>query len=258
MNDVQLDQYGDFTKDWKLVTVRYRKDSGEMRFTYANDKAFEALTKKTPYPDGAVFAKVGLKTGADPAFISSVVPQTNRRFQFMVRNKEKYAQTDGWGYALFKSDGGLFPEDPHAQTVACHACHRLVADRNFVFSQYLNLSPFQKFEEAKHSEILSDRLSYKKVPAKTLPPNLTRHLPEKEKYIFLVTGEITEKPFYGTTDEIQPSLLAKSKQLGTAVGFVSADQKHSVIVFPSQEEMPCGEKEKPFVIVVRTSKKSCQ
>ena len=43
MNDISLHQFGDFTKEWKLVTVRYRKDTEEMRFTYANPTAAETL-----------------------------------------------------------------------------------------------------------------------------------------------------------------------------------------------------------------------
>src|SRR6185436_10943563 len=57
MNGYKLSDFPDFEKKWKLVTVRFRKDTGEMRFTYANDLAFENLQKGViDYPDGAIFA----------------------------------------------------------------------------------------------------------------------------------------------------------------------------------------------------------
>ena len=41
MNEISADQYEDFKTSFNFVTVRYRKDSAEMRFVYANDLAFK-------------------------------------------------------------------------------------------------------------------------------------------------------------------------------------------------------------------------
>ncbi len=102
MNDIKLGDYTDFEQKWPLITVRYRTDTTEMRFTYANPIADTVLkTGGTDYPDGAVFAKIGLMTADDPEFVSSKVPSGAKRFQFMVRDKVKYAATGGWGYAVF-------------------------------------------------------------------------------------------------------------------------------------------------------------
>ena len=49
MNGLQLKDYPDFETKWHLVTVRYRKDTGEQRFTYANDIAWTAMNAG---PDG--------------------------------------------------------------------------------------------------------------------------------------------------------------------------------------------------------------
>ena len=102
MNGFALQDYADFQKKWPLVTVRFRKDTGELRFTYANDIAYKALKKgATEYPDGAVFAKIGIMTEEDPAFTSSAVPSGARRFQLMVHDAKKFPETHGWGFALF-------------------------------------------------------------------------------------------------------------------------------------------------------------
>ncbi|MGZ3743153.1 MAG: cytochrome P460 family protein, partial [Pseudobdellovibrionaceae bacterium] len=141
MNGIVFKNYIGFEKKYKLVTVRYRTDSGEQRFVYANDIAFKALQKgSTNYPDGAVFAKIGVATKDDPAFLSSKVPGGPQRIQLMVRNKKKYKETGGWGYALFSPRGHTFSNDLQVETKACYACHQLVPDRGQVFSQSFNLS----------------------------------------------------------------------------------------------------------------------
>src|SRR4051812_40536000 len=97
MSGVRLQDFRDFEKKWHLVTVRYRKDTAELRFTYANDIAWEALNRHSlDYPEGAVFGKIGVATQSDLSFASSSVPSGARRYQFMVRNKEKYQDTNGW------------------------------------------------------------------------------------------------------------------------------------------------------------------
>src|SRR6185437_3765393 len=136
MSGYTLHQFGDFEKNWHLVTVRFRKDTGEMRFVYANESAWRTLLEgKTDYPDGAVFGKVAVMTQEDTAFPASAVPSGARRVQFMVRNSAKHATTDGWGYALFNAYGKRFPDKPDTQPIACAACHRLVRERGEVFSQ---------------------------------------------------------------------------------------------------------------------------
>lgn len=116
MNGYSLKQFPNFIKNFHFVTVRYRKDTSEMRLTYANDKAWGALLAGgTHYSDGAVFAKIGIMTKQDPAFTSSVVPSGGKRYQLMVMHHKKHAATDGWGYALFDMDGKTFGQDPVEQ-----------------------------------------------------------------------------------------------------------------------------------------------
>jgi hypothetical protein len=262
MNEIQLRQFGDFTKDWKLVTVRYRTDSEEMRFTYANRAAYDVLVSGGKnYPDGAVFAKVGIKTVADPAFTSSVVPGESRRFQFMVRNKKKYGNADGWGYALFDSNGALFPEDPGVQTMACHACHKLVADRGFVFSQHVELSPFKKFavHAAKPGE--RSRVAFERTLKAKIPEIIQQFVPRDAKAVDLIKGEITKNFFQGTLDEIRPTLIRRVKESGVPACFISADTKQYVIAIPSKDPTVCqGDGRKgvqPITVITKTLKRYC-
>src|SRR4051812_12390292 len=45
MDGIDIARYDGFWNDWKLVSVRYRKDNGEQRFIYANPVAWESMRK---------------------------------------------------------------------------------------------------------------------------------------------------------------------------------------------------------------------
>lgn len=134
MNGIDPALAADFWKTWTQVSVRFRQDNGEQRFIYANDVAWQAIKAgmKT-YPNGAMFAKIAFKTVADPAFPSSLEPRNFSRIQLMLKDPAHHGQTGGWGYALYLADKTTTASDDGTE-VACHACHQLVQDRDFVFS----------------------------------------------------------------------------------------------------------------------------
>lgn len=122
-----------FWRDWRLVTTRYRQDSRELRFIYANELAWKTMVSGgTRYPDGAVIAKVGSMTEPDPLFPNSLVPAGASRVQFMVKDAKRYAATDGWGYALYPPSVRQSPDEKEVVD-GCHACHRLAAPLDFIF-----------------------------------------------------------------------------------------------------------------------------
>jgi hypothetical protein len=244
MNDISLYQFGDFTQEWKLVTVRYRKDTEEMRFTYANPKAWEALKKQSlPFPDGSIFAKVGFKSKQDPAFNSSVVPSGARRFQFMVKDSKKYSEFDGWGYALFQSNGELYEGDLKTQTFSCHACHKIVPERNFVFSERVEISPFVKKLQ---TVTLSKKMLFVEIQTKNFQSKLKNILNKKKiSRLHVVDGEIRKHYFGGTLDEITPTLIHELErnldQKNFGVGFVSSDNLTFKIVKLNSAQCSNGE-----------------
>ena len=81
MISMKLSDFKGVEKNWHLVTVRFRKDTQEMRWTFANDGAWKTLSSGSiEYPNGAVFAKIDAVTHEDAQFPSSAVPSGARRF----------------------------------------------------------------------------------------------------------------------------------------------------------------------------------
>lgn len=212
MNGYSLKDFPDFIKKWHFVTVRYRKDTGEMRLTYANDKAWEALLAGgKSYPDGATFAKIGIMTQEDPGFTSSVVPSGAKRYQLMVMDKKKHAATDGWGYALFDMEGKTFEQNPAEQVAACHACHKLVPERDYVFSQPMRLEiGVPAAMNSDSGSVLPDRITFVTKVIDTLPPKVKNAVPPGFNEARVIEGELAKSMFQGTIDEIRPVLTKEA------------------------------------------------
>ncbi|HYD18007.1 MAG TPA: cytochrome P460 family protein [Patescibacteria group bacterium] len=224
MNGYALKDYAEFwnNPDWHFVTVRFRKDTGEMRLTYANDLAWRALLAgKHDYPEGAVFGKVGLMTAEDPAFTSSAVPAGARRYQLMIRDKERGKDTEGWAYALFDGDGLAVAEDQDIASQACAACHALVPERRGVFSEPLRMDVAAKLPVTGKAPL--PRVAFETVKAETLPEKIRARLPKDAAELRLVQGKLALNLFRGTIDEIRPTLAKEALRAGMPALLMSRD-----------------------------------
>jgi len=235
MNGIAYDEHKNFSTQWKLVTIRYRKDTGELRLTYANELAYTALLAgKSQYPDGAVFAKTGIHTSADPDFTSSAVPRHLRRFQLMVKDVKKYQTTGGWGYALFDPAGKTFPEDPAATQDACYACHTVVRHKGDVFSEPFSFVAGAQIPAptAKASEL--HRLRFESRKAATLSSGVRGHLGDKKNVDVLRHPLMERHVFQGTLDELKPILIERALKHQKPAVFLSEDQRRFLLVNPKK------------------------
>lgn len=241
MNGISFKDYKDFTEKWKLVTIRFRKDTGEMRLTYANDLAFKTLESGAiNYPDGAIFAKTGIYTHTDPQFESSVVPTGIRRYQFMVKNKETYKSSNGWGYGLFDPQGKTFEEDPVTTQQACFACHTMVENRGDVFSQLFNFNK-SGVVNFHNGDLPQSRITFDWKKTKELPLTLQKLIPKQYLQVRIVTNSILRKNiFQGTLDEVKPLLEAEVRKSKYAAIFASEDFKKFTLVYSSASDKCMG------------------
>lgn len=255
MNGICFQDYKGFPDTWKLVTVRYRTDTGEQRFVYANPSAHETLKNgRIDYPDGAAFAKIGVITQDDPEFVSSKVPSGLVRYQFMVYDKKRYASTGGWGYALFNTKGfQLSPEDPAEQAKACDACHQIAKDRGFVFSQLMAALPGPvraAGPSMPDTGIGASQLPYTFLdirPGK-LPDAVRELVPPDTAAVRMLEGPIRMNVFVGTLDEVRPLLAREAARSRHPALLLSADEQQFALVIQKTGASSCAGSKESFTV----------
>lgn len=236
MNSFALKDFGEFSNEWKMVTVRFREDNRELRMIYANPKAYQHLIsgkEKVEYPDGAIFAKIAYRTNSDPSFASSLAPTTVRRFQFMVHDSKKFGDTGGWGYALFNSEGKTHPGDETKVIQACHACHLAVRDRGYIFAE-----PTLVAAKQIPQKILAPRFVKEKI--ESLPMEIRKYLYSKNGNVEMYEGIMSKLYFQGTVDEIVPTLIQMAIKSGKSSLFLSEDKKEFSLVQIGTSKKDCS------------------
>jgi Cytochrome P460 len=136
-------------EDWQTVAVSH---NGKLIATILGNPAMIEAYKAgipgngKPFPDGAQMAKIHWKAKenaeqpGDPT-----VPGTLDDVDFMVKDSKRFADSGGWGWAVFEYDaasdtfrpGTLADEPPQANDAKCgFACHTIVATKDYVFTAY--------------------------------------------------------------------------------------------------------------------------
>jgi hypothetical protein len=98
-----------------------------------------------PFPDGAKMAKVHWDPKTNEYFSSATVPSKQHDVDFMVKDSKRFADSGGWGWAVFDYDaasntfapGTLASQPPQANDAKCgFECHTIVKARDYVFTEY--------------------------------------------------------------------------------------------------------------------------
>jgi hypothetical protein len=99
-----------------------------------------------PFPDGAKMAKIHwTATKSEDAPAPTTVPGVLHDVDFMVKDSKRFADSYGWGYAVFEYDtasnayrpGTEADAPPQANDAKCGAaCHTLAAGKDYVFTVY--------------------------------------------------------------------------------------------------------------------------
>jgi cytochrome c551/c552 len=127
-------------KNWQVISASERFDNGTMRLILGNPAAIKAIRENhiSPWPDGAVFAKVAFAQNEDAK--GNISTGEFKQVEFMIKDAEKYAATKGWGFARFKTPKMI----PYGKTALfateCINCHRPEEKTDFVFTQPIKLN----------------------------------------------------------------------------------------------------------------------
>jgi hypothetical protein len=98
-----------------------------------------------PVPDGARMAKIHWKPKPNALFPEATVPGDLLNVDFMVKDSKRFADSGGWGWAVFdydaKSDtftpGTTAGTPPQGNDAKCgFACHTAVKAKDYVFTEY--------------------------------------------------------------------------------------------------------------------------
>ena len=98
-----------------------------------------------PVPDGARMAKIHWLPKPNQFFAEATVPGNLLNVDFMVKDSSRFADSGGWGYAVFDYDGATDTfkpgttagTPPQGNDAKCgFACHTRAKARDYVFTEY--------------------------------------------------------------------------------------------------------------------------
>jgi hypothetical protein len=136
-------------EDWQTVSVS--QNGATIETILGNPAMIDAFragapANGKPFPDGAKMAKIhwtAEKNTAQPG--GPLVPGPLHDIDFMVKDGKRFADSGGWGYAVFEFDdasesfrpGDRHDMPPQANNAKCgYACHTIVAAKDYVFTAY--------------------------------------------------------------------------------------------------------------------------
>jgi hypothetical protein len=123
-------------QDYKIVATHFRKDKKELRYILANEVAYKALkSEKIIMPDGSNIVKIGWSVNDMDSFPAALEAKDIQRVEYMIRDKSKHKESDGWAYARFvKKDGKYKAWNGDIQT--CVSCHAIVKSNDALFTKF--------------------------------------------------------------------------------------------------------------------------
>ena len=132
-NGIQMPAY---FKEWRLIGLSHRTDKNSLRAILGNPTAIEAARsgQTNPWPDGAILAKIVWQDATLPEWDSATVPGKLQHVEFMVKDRLRYSETGGWGFARWLGEE-LKPYGNDANFAQeCFTCHGAAASRDHVFT----------------------------------------------------------------------------------------------------------------------------
>jgi len=135
-------------ESWQVVSIS--QDGNLIAAILANPVMIKAYLAGVPgngkpFPDGAKMAKIHWNPKKLETFPAATVPGTQHDVDFMVKDSKRFADSGGWGWAVFDYDaasrtftpGTLTDKPPQGNDAKCgFACHTGVKTKDYVFTEY--------------------------------------------------------------------------------------------------------------------------
>ena len=133
---------------WQVVSIS--QDGPLMATILANPVMIDAYAagipdNGRPFPDGSKMAKIHWNPKKMETFPAATVPGTQHDMDFMVKESNRFRDSGGWGWAVFKYDtasgtfapGTTADQPPQENDAKCgFVCHTIVKTRDYVFTEY--------------------------------------------------------------------------------------------------------------------------
>ena len=126
---------------WEVVAVSQTEEV--LNVILANPAMIKAYQSGVPgngkpFPDGARTAKIQWKQKKSAeAPVPTMVPAGLKDVAFMAKDGKRFADSGGWGYALFNYDPASDRFTPEGTGAKCGAaCHTIVRAKDYVFTEY--------------------------------------------------------------------------------------------------------------------------
>jgi len=142
-------------EDWQTIAVSQTEAANVLRVILGNPVMMKAYREGTPgngkpFPDGVKMAKIEWKpkkitTAPFSLSTPDTVPDTLEAAEFMEKDSRRFADSGGWGWAVFEYDaasgtfrpGTLADKPPQGNDAKCgFACHTIAKGNDYVFTAY--------------------------------------------------------------------------------------------------------------------------
>jgi hypothetical protein len=135
-------------ESWEAISIS--RTERLVAVILGNSKMIDAYKAGFPangkvVPDGAKMAKIHWRPKAHQSFPNATVPGALVNVDFMVKDMKRFADSGGWGYAVFDYDaasnsykpGTLAGTPPQGNDARCgFTCHKRAASTDYVFTEY--------------------------------------------------------------------------------------------------------------------------
>lgn len=125
-------------ENWAVISISHRLDRESMRVILGNDIAVQAARsgQTSPWPDGAILAKVAWSETTEEDWPAAVVPHKLLNAEFMFKDSKKFAANGtGWGWARWVgTDRTPYGKDASFEK-ECIDCHAAVRQHDWAFTR---------------------------------------------------------------------------------------------------------------------------